>query len=178
MNDFIYLLIKAQNTSENTTGWKEQKAIEVCNCDCPETKNNEKILSNYRIVIYRKIHFCTDFWKRFCMSAVLVASWRNMPSSPSLTATMKFDRRLLEPSQRSTALQSLDPEFWRIKIAYCLVRPLCPTPDLKPTCFMNRTHHIDSLRRHCLHRLWLGLDILSWTLFAFAFVFISFRSVP
>jgi len=39
----IYLPVKAQNTSEHTTGWQEQKGTLVCSYSCPETKkNNEK----------------------------------------------------------------------------------------------------------------------------------------
>jgi len=40
----IYLPIKTLNTSENRTGWHEQKGREVCSYKCPETKNNEKTL--------------------------------------------------------------------------------------------------------------------------------------
>ena len=38
--DDLFLPIKAQNTTENTTGWQEQKGREVCSYNCPE-KNKE-----------------------------------------------------------------------------------------------------------------------------------------
>jgi len=43
----VYLPIKAQNTSKNTTEWQEQKGRErSLSFNCPESKNNEQVLNS------------------------------------------------------------------------------------------------------------------------------------